>query len=73
MQENLLLLKFLVLINKLKEKKNSRSSLASSFAYFILVHRLDFFQVNKNKATGKIYAVVYLSYQLTHILMAGSI
>lgn len=73
MQENLLLqLKFLALTNKLKEEKKAADQ-AWLNRLLILVHILDFFQVNKNKATGKIYAVVYLSYQLPHILMAERI
>lgn len=75
MQENLLLqLKFLVLTNKLKEEKKRKvPDQAQLNCLLILVYILDFFQVNKNKTTGKIYAVVYLSYWLTRILMAESI
>lgn len=78
MQENLpLQIKFLVLTNKLKKGKKKKKQQAAYQAWLnrllILVHILDIFQVNKNKATGKMYAAVYLSYWLTHILMAESI
>lgn len=75
MQENLLLqLKFLVFTNKLKEKKKKKAAdQAWLNRLLILVHILDFFQINKTKATGKTYAVVYLSYWLTHSIMAESI
>lgn len=54
------------------EYKKSQIKLGFPNRLLILVHILDFFQVNKNKATGKTDAVVYLSYQLPHILMAES-
>ena len=69
-------LKFLVLTNKLKERERERKKAADQAwlnRLLILVHILDFFQVNKNKATGKTYADVYLSYWLTHSLLAASI
>lgn len=74
MQENLLLqLKFLVFTNKLKEEKKKAADQAWLNCLLILVHILGFFQINKTKATGKMYAVVYLSYWLSHSIMAESI